>query len=493
MNVISGTILSGAILILSMLASSAGAGSGDGVFTDLHGDAMIRRTDSGNNAPLPVGYVPLDLLELRLEGWEPFSPQSDPYNGTATNGDAALVRIQVEFDGVVCPPGPLALDGSGYNPYQFGDRPFFGYIEIDIDDQKNTGGEFMPLAQNRYLANVARFGLSPYGSFSERIARSADDIDSNFFTLPDIERTGGEFTLAMCGCFTPSIVSQNGDMDFVFDSGETWIVSGRFFERFNAFQSESSLFGGSDFGLFDPIVNLQFKHDIESDTTIVTLVFPITNEGAAQLLGGSTQDIDLSLVNQTSIEEALDDLIGGAPFATGALHELVDNWENRDIEDYRRPRDWYAHAIVGTAPITKDPAALFIWTDTGFGEVLGDLNDDDLSDSFDTQLIIDYVDDEDGGLNDADGILDGQVSIIDFGSNFDLRDINGDGVISENDIIVSTCAADLTGDRVLNFFDVSAFLSAYNTSDPTADINADGALNFFDVSAFLELYGAGCL
>ncbi|MCA9275757.1 MAG: hypothetical protein KDA29_07010 [Phycisphaerales bacterium] len=55
-----------------------------------------------------------------------------------------------------------------------------------------------------------------------------------------------------------------------------------------------------------------------------------------------------------------------------------------------------------------------------------------------------------------------------------------------------TCLADLTGDGVLNFFDVSAFLNAYNASAPLADLNGDGMLNFFDVSAFLNAYNAGC-
>lgn len=54
------------------------------------------------------------------------------------------------------------------------------------------------------------------------------------------------------------------------------------------------------------------------------------------------------------------------------------------------------------------------------------------------------------------------------------------------------CEADLTGDGVLDFFDVSAFLSAYNSMDPIADFNNDGMFNFFDVSAFLNAYNAGC-
>jgi hypothetical protein len=44
----------------------------------------------------------------------------------------------------------------------------------------------------------------------------------------------------------------------------------------------------------------------------------------------------------------------------------------------------------------------------------------------------------------------------------------------------------------LNFFDVSAFLTAYNAGDLSVDFNGDGMLNFFDVSAFLVAYNAGC-
>ncbi len=54
------------------------------------------------------------------------------------------------------------------------------------------------------------------------------------------------------------------------------------------------------------------------------------------------------------------------------------------------------------------------------------------------------------------------------------------------------CPADLTGDGVLNFFDVSAFLGAYSAQLPQADFTGDGIYNFFDVSAFLGLYTAGC-
>ena len=62
-------------------------------------------------------------------------------------------------------------------------------------------------------------------------------------------------------------------------------------------------------------------------------------------------------------------------------------------------------------------------------------------------------------------------------------------LVNENRIL---CPADLTNDGELNFFDVSAFLNAYNTMQPQADFTGDGEFNFFDVSAFLNAYNEGC-
>jgi hypothetical protein len=57
---------------------------------------------------------------------------------------------------------------------------------------------------------------------------------------------------------------------------------------------------------------------------------------------------------------------------------------------------------------------------------------------------------------------------------------------------VNPCLPDLTGDGMLNFLDVSMFLSAFGNMDPIADFNNDGNFNFLDVSTFLALYGQGC-
>lgn len=56
----------------------------------------------------------------------------------------------------------------------------------------------------------------------------------------------------------------------------------------------------------------------------------------------------------------------------------------------------------------------------------------------------------------------------------------------------SSCIADVNGDGVLSFFDISAFVTLYNDGDAAVDFTDDGQLNFFDVSAFLAAYNAGC-
>ncbi|MCA9302712.1 MAG: hypothetical protein KC996_01170 [Phycisphaerales bacterium] len=54
------------------------------------------------------------------------------------------------------------------------------------------------------------------------------------------------------------------------------------------------------------------------------------------------------------------------------------------------------------------------------------------------------------------------------------------------------CAADFTGDGLLDIFDVFAFLDLFNAGDLGADFTGDGSLDVFDVFAFLDLFNAGC-
>ncbi len=54
------------------------------------------------------------------------------------------------------------------------------------------------------------------------------------------------------------------------------------------------------------------------------------------------------------------------------------------------------------------------------------------------------------------------------------------------------CRVDMNADGVLDFFDLSTWLNAYNTGDLNADFTGDGVFDFFDASEFLNEYIAGC-
>ncbi len=54
------------------------------------------------------------------------------------------------------------------------------------------------------------------------------------------------------------------------------------------------------------------------------------------------------------------------------------------------------------------------------------------------------------------------------------------------------CEADFTEDGVLDFFDVSMFLTFYSGSHPLADFTRDETIDFFDISAFLATFASGC-
>lgn len=82
-----------------------------------------------------------------------------------------------------------------------------------------------------------------------------------------------------------------------------------------------------------------------------------------------------------------------------------------------------------------------------------------------------------------------------LGGSFGPNDQDGLPPVQPGDLALppaTQCAADLNNDGTLDFFDVSAFLNAFNAMDTVADFNADGSFNFFDVSAFLNAYNAGC-
>lgn len=96
-----------------------------------------------------------------------------------------------------------------------------------------------------------------------------------------------------------------------------------------------------------------------------------------------------------------------------------------------------------------------------------------------------------GGIPSADNIGPRDAN-GDGANDLDFNAIAGDQFINLSNPSVPPCPADITGEGELNFFDVSAFLLAFNAQDPIADFTGDGLFNFFDVSAFLLAFQTGC-
>lgn len=80
--------------------------------------------------------------------------------------------------------------------------------------------------------------------------------------------------------------------------------------------------------------------------------------------------------------------------------------------------------------------------------------------------------------------------------NYNVAMLNGCGGVFSDPValtLTDICDADLTGNGSLDFFDISAFIAAYNTGDSSADLAEPfGSLNFFDVAFYIAAFNAGC-
>ncbi len=96
-------------------------------------------------------------------------------------------------------------------------------------------------------------------------------------------------------------------------------------------------------------------------------------------------------------------------------------------------------------------------------------------------------------LDLLDGVNTIRVDVVDPTPWVRNENIRNNFMSESRTFTVDVCApaADLTGDGQVDFFDVSAFLTAFNGQDPLADLNGDGQFTFFDVSAFLVLFSDG--
>lgn len=490
-----------AIAALSLAVAAAQGGETTTICTDAANDAQLRRTDAGADCPVnPLG-VPPDLLEARIMGWTTPTPATDPYTGSAREGRGShLFKLDLTFAGLLNPPGPIGAGGS-FDPFVFGPSPVYGFLDLDIDRSTGTGGELGSAALSRYLANVGRFGLRPHGSIALRMVEWSDQLDTDFYTAPQFERTGADWTLALCGCHTVTVVSEGGNGNGFFESGETWIVRSRFFKRSGGYQAASGVFGGSQPGLYDPNVNLRFSHDLGTDRTTISLVWAVDAQGAAQLAGQAQQAYDQSIAagNHASVTEGIRDLIIGAQGGNGGalsgpVATLTNGWAGEELDDdnLTDPTRWRMTALFGM-PCATEGEAPFVWTDTGFEETFGDCNGDNLADSTDQAFIEGVIATEDGGVRDLDSAADGTVT-VGTGETWSVFDLNGDGIIDAGDLSIFTppCIADFDADGDRDVPDIFTFLSAWFAIDARADIDGLGGIAVPDIFAFMSLWFAGC-
>ncbi|MFQ5461517.1 MAG: IPTL-CTERM sorting domain-containing protein [Phycisphaerae bacterium] len=423
--------------LFALATCSVALGSGQQlVLIDPPCDARPTPTDPGAdglfNADL---HRQPELLSIRTMAWSPDDPQDNPFIGSF-DANGGFVRIDVRLLGLMNPPG--SNDPLDFSPFAYGDNPVFGFLEFDMDRDNQTGGE-LDAPQFRYNSNIVRFGGVPSGSpFENRIALDETAFDGVFDTLPLVDQSGEEFHMALLGeVFSPSnITIIDGNADLIFEAGETWWIQAPWFHRAHGYEPFSVAKGGGVPGRYEPTSLLQFQHDLETDITSITLVFPLTNEAAGSLTGEPPEPLNHDPTDQASLLEAINDLVISAlfldMFPSGMPEEqIIIRWKNKDPLDSLDPSDWDVTALLGTSyDVPESPGPFFLWSDTYPNVMMGDMNGDELIGDLDENLVEAYV-----LANDAaDGVVDGSVTVNGFASGFSVFDINYDGVVDGVDI-----------------------------------------------------------
>lgn len=464
-------------------------------FPDHPCDAMPRPTDPGRLLPFdPQAHRLIELLEISLSLWAPDDPSSDLFTG-AHLVLGGFARLDLLVDGLVNPPGstePLTFD-----PFAFGPHPVFGFIELDMDTDPQTGGE-VNAPQYRYLGNVARFGGHPAGvEFVERVARDESAFDGDFITPPQVERHGEEFHLALLGGLFDfqDILEIAGDADTHFESGEIWNITAPLFHRAHGYEPFSLAQGGAYAGEYAPEVTVRFMHDPDNDHTRIILVFPLTNAAAALMRGEAVQPDNADPSDQASVLEAFEDLVDSAQFViefpTGRPDEtLILPWALKTPTNHLDPSIWRPTAILGSSYTIPDSGAeRFVWTDMFPDALRGDVNGNGAAGTQDRTLIQQYIATHDA----ADGQIDGRAEIEDFAADFSIFDVYANGVVDATDVLSVSRPGDLDNDQDVDLRDFAAIQACIltNVQGPNwsdcilGDLDADGDVDAVDAKRFI--------
>jgi hypothetical protein len=466
-------------------------------YLDRVGDAASRRTDTGADGAIdPVLHRLPDIVSYTLGRWQPTLPQGDLFAGqwTSTGG---FFRFDLVLKGLVNPPGPLGA-GNPFDPFRYGPNPVFGFIEFDMDDDVDTGGE-LDEPHLRYLGNAARFsGMPADPRYAGRAAMSVAAFDGNLDTLPWVERSGEEFHIALNGWQIIQIIRSNS-ATMTFGPGDTWTVIGRLFHRAHGYERFSFACCTARSGSYEPVVPLRFSHDIATDRTRISLVYPLTNAASAAAANKVVvEPLDGDASNQNSVLEALDDLIFSVVNAATAwpadpAYRLINRWAAKDASTFLDPTRWRATILVGTSYSAPGEDALFVWTDIAPDVLPGDFNGDGRVNQTDVLQFDAAMAQFDGLVGvDGDGQVDGAVTLVNFGKNFSPLDVNYDGRIDSADRPVVFLPCDFDHDGDVDLLDFSVFQTCFNGPNRPparngcagADMDNDGDVDLADFSRF---------
>lgn len=475
---------------------------------DPAGDVRILRTDQAEGDPFDSQAHRLpDILETRLGKFQPESPATNLFNGDwSSNG--GFVRLDVVLNGLINPPGLVGLsDDPVYSPYMYGPNPVFGFIELDVDGNVDTGGE-LDFPQLRYLGNVSRLGGLPgVIQYSNRIAISQADFDVNVLSAPFVDRAGEEFHLSLVGDEINSITIKRekcGGNPALFEAGETWQLTGRWLHRAHSYEPFSLKCFAAE-GRYMPMSVLQFRHSTYSNRTTISLVFPLTNANCAQMQSPvpPTQPNNGCPGDQFSIEEALEDLQFSAsnpdPFQmTFPEFALISDWAVQSPVSALNPAQWRINACLGSAYAELQSGnARFVWTDMYPNVVNGDFNGDGLVTIADIVAFETFLHAHDGDPDyDDDGECFNQsIKLTAFSRNFCLFDANYDGYVDYNDVVrlgdmnwdgVVSCA-DIS-DFTIGLLDPDAYTAAHPGKSPEwhGDMDGNGVLDGRDIQLFVN-------
>lgn len=467
------------------------------VWQDPAEDAVARRADTGADGPLdPVAHRFPDILSYAIGAWQPTTPESDLFAGQWTTG-ADFFRLDLVFKGLINPPGTLG-HGYPFEPFLYGPNPVFGYVEIDMDANADTGGE-LDSPDLRYLGNAARFGGLPADArYAGHAALDGSAFDGSFITPPFVERSGEEFHIAFHGWEISQIVRSNQE-NTIFDSGETWTLIGKLSHRAHGYEPFSYACCTGVSGSYEPDVQIQFRHATDVDETTVSFVYPLTNVGSALMRGDAeVQFLDGDASNQNSVLEALDDLVFGVVNASPAWRNnpafpIIAQWQVTDPNTCLDPATWRVTVLAATAYTAPGQDAMFVWTDMAPDVNVGDFNGDGMVDGADLALFNEFLAANDGLAGaDADGAVNGQVQLVNFGPNFSVFDVNYDGVVDQADRPSLSAEADFDQDGDVDLADFAHFRTCFNGPNRSparpgcgdADLDGDLDVDLADFSRF---------